>query len=44
MTANVMQEDIKKALDAGMDAHLGKPIELELTLKTIQEQLTKSKT
>ena len=44
MTANVMQADIKKTLDAGMNAHLGKPIELELTLKTIQEQLSESKT
>jgi signal transduction histidine kinase/CheY-like chemotaxis protein/HAMP domain-containing protein len=41
MTANVMQEDIQIALDSGMNAHLAKPIELELTLKTIQEALQK---
>ena len=41
MTANVLYEDIKKAIDSGMDAHLGKPIELDITLKTIHEQLTK---
>ena len=41
MTANVMQEDIKRAMDAGMNAHLGKPIELETTLRTIYEQFTK---
>ena len=39
MTANVLQEDIERAADAGMNAHLGKPIELEITLKTINEQL-----
>ena len=42
MTANVMHEDILKALDSGMNGHLGKPIELETTLKTIQEQLSKA--
>ena len=36
MTANVMREDIEKAIASGMNAHLGKPIELEVTLKTIQ--------
>ena len=41
MSANVMQEDIKKALDSGMNAHLGKPIVLEETLKTIQQQFLK---
>ena len=39
MTANVLQEDIQRAMDSGMNAHLGKPIELEITLKTIQKQL-----
>jgi CheY-like chemotaxis protein len=28
MTANVMQEDIKRVMDSGMNAHLGKPIDL----------------
>ena len=41
MTANVMQEDIRKALESGMNSHLGKPVEMELMLKTIQEQLSK---
>ncbi|MCL2834312.1 MAG: ATP-binding protein [Treponema sp.] len=39
MTANVMHEDVQKALESGMNAHLGKPIELETTLRTIREQL-----
>ena len=41
MTANVMQEDIQRVMEAGMNGHLGKPIELEVTLKTIQEQFSK---
>jgi signal transduction histidine kinase len=28
MTANVMREDIQRAMESGMNAHLGKPIEL----------------
>ena len=39
MTANVMKEDIEKVIESGMNAHLGKPIELETTFKTIKEQL-----
>jgi signal transduction histidine kinase/ActR/RegA family two-component response regulator len=39
MTANVMQEDIKRARDSGMNAHLGKPIELEAMFKVLQEYL-----
>jgi CheY-like chemotaxis protein len=37
MTANVLQEDVEKAVAAGMNAHLGKPIEIEITLKTMRE-------
>jgi len=29
MTANVFKEDIEKCLDAGMDRHLGKPLDFE---------------
>ena len=42
MTANVMQEDVKQAIDSGMNAHLRKPIELEEVLKILQEQLFKN--
>ena len=41
MTANVMQEDVIKAMESGMNAHLGKPIELQVTLTTIKEQLSR---
>ncbi|MCL2066068.1 MAG: ATP-binding protein [Treponema sp.] len=39
MTANVMQEDIQRAIKSGMDAHLGKPIDLEILLKLMKEYL-----
>ena len=29
MTANAFQEDIKRSLDAGMDAHITKPLNME---------------
>jgi signal transduction histidine kinase/CheY-like chemotaxis protein len=39
MTANVMEEDIRRALDSGMDAHLGKPIELAAMYGAIKRLL-----
>jgi signal transduction histidine kinase/ActR/RegA family two-component response regulator len=39
MTANVMREDVLKAMESGMNAHLGKPIEMEVMFKTMREQL-----
>jgi len=41
MTANVMQEDIQRALDSGMNAHLGKPIELKAVFNMLNELLEK---
>jgi CheY-like chemotaxis protein len=41
MTANVMHEDIKRVKDSGMNAHLGKPIELEAVFKILQEYLAR---
>jgi PAS domain S-box-containing protein len=35
MTANAYQEDINKALAAGMNGHLSKPIDIDLVLKTL---------
>jgi signal transduction histidine kinase/CheY-like chemotaxis protein/HAMP domain-containing protein len=39
MTANVMEEDVRRAMDAGMNAHLGKPIELAVVYAMLQKQL-----
>ena len=35
MTANAFEADIRKALDAGMNAHLSKPIDLPVMLRTL---------
>lgn len=37
MTANAYEEDIKRTREAGMNAHLSKPIDLELLLKTLTQ-------
>ena len=39
MTANVMREDIEKAYQSGMNAHVGKPIDIDLLEKTIVREL-----
>ena len=39
MTANAFSEDVKKALDCGMDAHVAKPIDLEVLLQTLCEHM-----
>ena len=39
MTANAFAEDVQAALDAGMNAHLAKPIEIENVVKVILESL-----
>ncbi len=36
VSANVMPEDINKALSCGMDAHIGKPIKIDLLYSTIK--------
>ena len=35
MTANAFEEDVQKCLDAGMNAHLSKPIVIDEVIKTI---------
>ncbi len=35
MTANAFSEDVKDALDAGMDAHIAKPVDMELLKQTL---------
>lgn len=39
MTANAFDEDRQKAIAAGMDGHLAKPIDLKVPLKTLSEIL-----
>jgi len=39
MTANVMREDVDKALRAGMDGHIGKPVNLGDMIRIMKETL-----
>ena len=43
MTANAFVDDIRKALAAGMDAHVSKPIVLDQLKSTIQDVLARKK-
>jgi CheY-like chemotaxis protein len=42
MTANVFREDIEKCLEAGMDGHVGKPIDFEEVLKELKKIFSQS--
>ncbi|MDR2515950.1 MAG: response regulator [Spirochaetaceae bacterium] len=39
MTANVFREDIEKCLEAGMDGHVGKPLDMEDVMAKLREYL-----
>ena len=39
MTANAFAEDVQRCLDAGMNAHLAKPLDIEKVKKTICEHI-----
>jgi CheY-like chemotaxis protein len=39
MTANVFREDIEKCLEAGMNTHVGKPINLDEVLERLRTYL-----
>jgi CheY-like chemotaxis protein len=41
MTANVFREDVEKCLDAGMDSHIGKPIDFEEVMEKLRVFLLK---
>ena len=41
MTANAFAEDEKAALDAGMNAHVPKPLDLELLKNIIQQYVSR---
>ena len=40
MTANVFEEDKRKALEAGMDAHIAKPFDVQVLLDAIGQILS----
>lgn len=40
MTANAFAEDVKDAMDAGMDAHIAKPIDMELLKNVISQHVS----
>ena len=39
MTANVFREDIESCLAAGMDGHLGKPLDLDMVLENLRKYI-----
>ena len=39
MTANVFREDVEKCLEAGMDSHIGKPLDLEKVMQKLRMYL-----
>ena len=39
MTANVFKEDVEKCLDAGMNDHLGKPLDINAVARKLKEYL-----
>ncbi len=41
MTANVFREDIEKCLEAGMQGHVGKPLDLGAVLATLRKYLSR---
>ena len=41
MTANVFREDVERCLEAGMDDHIGKPLDFEEVLNVLQKYLPK---
>ena len=41
MTANAFAEDEKEALEAGMNVHLAKPIDVELLKKVVKQYIQK---
>ncbi len=43
MTANAFQEDVQAALDAGMQAHIAKPVDVDDLAKKLREVLGASR-
>jgi CheY-like chemotaxis protein len=43
MTANAYREDVEKALDAGMNAHVAKPIHIDLLIAVLDQYRNSNK-
>ena len=39
MTANVFKEDVEQCIDAGMNDHIGKPIDIDMLIKTLKKYI-----
>ena len=39
MTANVFRDDVEKSLEAGMNGHVGKPLDIEVVLEKLRMYL-----
>ena len=39
MTANAFTDDVRDALESGMDAHIAKPVQIDILKSTIQKVL-----
>jgi CheY-like chemotaxis protein len=39
MTANVFKEDVERCLAAGMNGHLGKPLDFDMVMKVLEKYL-----
>ena len=37
MTANAFAEDVRDAMNAGMNAHVSKPVDMEVLKRTVKE-------
>jgi len=40
MTANVLDEDVRQCIEAGMNSHLGKPVDIDEVIAKLKEYLT----
>ena len=43
LTANAFEEDVQQCLQAGMNVHLSKPVDIDLLVSTLGKLITKGK-